>query len=125
MAGSVATAVAVIRLDVSMPVYCRRILLPVLLVLGVCQPAAADTVADTQAKLRSCDAQAASAVQHHACVFKATPRKCRSYVSGAHGRFYSPLVQQQWFVCLRSCDDASLRSRTSGECSRTMTTTAK
>jgi hypothetical protein len=90
----------------------------VMLALGAAAPArAADTIAGVQSRIQACDRQASTAAQHHACVYKATPRKCRSYVSGEHGKFYTTLVQQQWFTCLRSCDGASLLSRMRGECS--------
>jgi hypothetical protein len=99
---------------------CRQIAGLVLLglVLGWSLPASAGYVADMQQTMQTCREEHSIATDQHNCLLKATPQKCKPYVAGKYGMFYSSQVQQLWRNCLESCDDATFRSRHFGECSR-------
>jgi hypothetical protein len=83
---------------------------------------ASGTVEETETRARQCSVQTRNASAYHACLLKATPKKCRHLVSARHHQFYSAQSQKQFFLCLRSCDEAGTWSRTMGECSRLGTT---
>jgi hypothetical protein len=100
------------------------LMMVLLAMLAVPAHAATDTVSHTQTRMRQCEQKAQDANAYHQCVVKATPKKCRRLVSARHHAFYSAQSQKAWFVCLRSCDEASVLSRTVGECSTVGTTAA-
>lgn len=67
--------------------------------------------------VQDCVAEAKSYEQQHYCMLKASPRKCRGLLRGKGQRMMSMPIRHKWLGCVSTCEDASLYSRTLGECS--------
>jgi hypothetical protein len=90
------------------------------LIAGLClfMPllAAATVNEDVLRAVETCNLAAKTFEEQRYCQIKATPRKCRNLVRRPQqGASFS--FRHAWLKCVSTCEDATLFSRTFGECS--------
>lgn len=71
---------------------------------------------DVLAKGRECEAGKTGS-EVVSCYVKASPSKCESYIYEVYSR-RNNAARQAWRLCVATCADAGLWSRTYGECAR-------